>query len=448
MFKSKKNPPKYLPLLLCAFLIVACGQQQEEVSSLIGINNGGYCIEKFWPKKDESFTGVKKANDLFGCMGNQLDNLLQGQGYKLDVVFLDSSLSFANRESISKDLYARAIIKPCYTQQLYNPQSSSGARGFLFDTMVDCIVYATYKHWEYGILMLHVTIVGKNRISILPLTIDMAKPCMLDYHAQISETENSIYRLKSLQECLIQAILDPTLFEKDNYTEKSPPKTDNTRLIEEEQEVIETEVINPQDEEGFLPPEDENHHIKKDSLTIDKITTCIEQYNEDQGDQEQKTRNLIECTADAIYEQASWNANLKANFIVLSDKKINNRLEMEFDMVIPVWTSKDNQQSISLQPEILFSIYSSQDPSWQSGAGVIYRLAIMDGIVGFNIFHDVRIFKEQEQYRLSVGADYQSGGDFYSINYYPPLSEWINIGNNYNSGKFSGLDMGLTKAIS
>ena len=442
-----QNRQNYLLMVLCSLILTACGTDNEESivqksSSLEGNNDA--CVEKLWPRK-ENFRPLTTANSLFECIGKQLQQKLDEQGIDITAHWsipdnFFNGIAQTQRSPFSLELFSIGIVEPCYYQQKYNQIPTSESKVyFIFDKMVDCIINAIYEHWQYRDIMAQKLTATKTGVSLIRLPADIADTCILDYRHQTSKTQNALPRLRSLQECLFKAIHTYRLINKENVTPEVSQNDDNAQLIKEEQEAIELEILT--DEED----------ITVDAKTVKMIEACIEEYQQNtEEDVHHRTEKLIDCSINSIYKRmASWNVNIKANIVSFSSQnQFLNDHDMKFDLIIPLWKNEEERQMIAIQPGFLLSIYSHKDPLLQGSVGLLYRLAIKNGIVGLNIFNDVHIVGDKSSYRFSIGGDYQDEWNRFSVNFYPPLSEWIDLNEYREKRQILGFDLKFTRSLS
>ena len=435
----------HLSMVLFSIILTACGTSSDE-SSLQGSSSplsSEACVEKLWPKK-ENFKPLTTANDLFECVGKRVQLQLQNQDIDITAELLipdhtHSRLTHTQKSPLSRKLFSIGIVEPCYFQQKYNRvPTSEGKRPFIFDTMIDCIVKAAFEHWKYGSIIAHAQTITKTRVSITPLPATMMELCVVDYQRHATETRNALPRLQSLQECLFKTIHDSPLIKKENPPPTVSEQEVDPQLLEEEQEALKSEIlINEKD-------------ITMDAKTLKVLEACVGEYKQSKENIDLRTEKLIDCTINSIYQRMkNWNVHIKANIMAFSNQdQFQGGRDLKFDFIIPLWNDEEDQNMLALQPGFLLSIYSHDDPLLQGSVGVVYRLSIMHGIVGFNIFNDVQVSGSKGSHRLSIGADYQNDDNYFSANYYPPLSEWIDLDEHRKKRQIHGFDLGITKTLS
>ena len=137
--------------------------------------------------------------------------------------------------------------------------------------------------------------------------------------------------------------------------------------------------------------------------------------------------------------------------------------QIEFDAVIPLEESSQTEeitQTSALSGQLGFTLsirdkkneedLSDENDSFSASTGLVYRFVVQEGVLGFNLFYDrswVLRDRSLQHDRLSTGVDYQSGKNVFSLNYYHPLSDWVDISDYYEEEPVKGADFSWKKRL-
>ena len=148
-------------------------------------------------------------------------------------------------------------------------------------------------------------------------------------------------------------------------------------------------------------------------------------------------------------EEYPYHKDLRVQLHIM-DKEYSG--EMEFDAVLPLSPPESKDRALFTHPGFILSVKnaSADAPAYEHNhllsakLGLVYRFTFHKGILGLNVFYDRQWDLDQfflHHDRLSLGLDYQSGHNVWTINQYLPLSSWKSIDEFYEERAVGGWDL-------
>ncbi|MCY4523628.1 MAG: inverse autotransporter beta domain-containing protein, partial [Halobacteriovoraceae bacterium] len=194
--------------------------------------------------------------------------------------------------------------------------------------------------------------------------------------------------------------------------------------------------------------------IKKD------VAQCVKDYQNSEGEMsnEERDKAMLDCSAMSVYTNVEeHHPYALINFRIRGEAGIGEEgLDMEnakvggepsFDVIIPFEVNDKNTVLVQFGADVYLHFsdlfkqgeefsYDMDNVSAKFSGGLVYRVAIgKNGVVGINAFYDYQTPTGHHQ--VGGGIDIYDGYNFLSLNYYHPLSGWINM-NGYREERASG----------
>ena len=214
--------------------------------------------------------------------------------------------------------------------------------------------------------------------------------------------------------------------------------------------------------ESIIEPCREEYHLlvpsfpKRDYPGINGAERLMNQYEADVY--AKQSSDLARCIVEKAETSSKSRLKNKKLSVHMAAVDSDYNASMHFEAVVPMWKNADESQVFFLQPGFVVSLTSQSDPSANSNIGAVYRFTFANGVVGINVFYDRsdhitnNMGDHHALQRGSVGVDYQSGRNYFSANYYFPITGWVSVSEFYQEHVVGGLDFHfkrlLTKKIS
>ena len=192
--------------------------------------------------------------------------------------------------------------------------------------------------------------------------------------------------------------------------------------------------------------------------------SCAQEY-ETEGDKisdTEKETNLLNCLIETTHGQVDKNGDYPHVLINISvEGRIDERLvfedlelrgQNEYDVVIPFSLGDDH--SVLFQTGLDIFVYvpnyfnettSSMDMAVRYTGGLMIRFSVGNGAIGVNAFYDSQA--PSVHHRVSGGLDYIDDNNKVSLNYYHPLSGWVDINDFRRERAMGGFDIRYERTI-